>query len=179
MALNHPSAHSPIRRGCLAIVLLATAIASCTTPEPVLYAPEMAGVVKTRTLVGKDLHFELLDGRVFVRPANMDYMGGQPQVDDLLLAGSSPDAWVYRASPQGEPNPNGPICYQLFGETRANAAQVFKRIQDPARGDVTIVVPKVLNWHDVGASGDKLFGVVTCINEDGKAFEQRFGSAEG
>ena len=162
-----------------AILLLAMAIASCTTPKPVTYVPDMAGVVKTRARVGTDLRFELLDGRVLIRPANGDYMGGQPQVGDLLLAGSSPEPWVYRASPEGEPNPNGPICYQVFGETRANTAQIFKRVADPTRGDLTIVFPKALDWHDVGASGDKLFGVLTCVNEDGKAFEQRFGSAEG
>jgi hypothetical protein len=145
-----------------------------------VYVPETAGVVKTKTLVGKDLHFEFVDGRVFTSPANMAYIGGsQPQVNELLLAGSSPDVWVYRASPEGEPNPNGPICYQLFGETHANAGQLFKRIHDPPRGDLTIAFDKVLNWQDVGASGDKLFGALTCINEDGKAFEQRFASAEG
>jgi hypothetical protein len=163
------------------MVLLAIAMAGCTAREPVVLEPDTVGVVQTRTLIGKDLHFELADGRVFVSPANMDYLGGsQPQVGDLLLAGTSPDLWVLRVTPETQsPNPERPLCYRLYGQTRASGDQVFKSFDDPARADLAIVFSKALNWRDVGANQEKLFGALTCINAAGEAFEQRFASAEG
>jgi hypothetical protein len=158
-----------------AIASLMVACASRPVPE---YVPETAGVVTSLTLVGPDLHFELAGGGEFVSPANMDYLGGQPQVGELLVTGTRPDLWVYRVIPEGQPKPNGPTCYQLYGETRATATDVFKTIHDAARGDLVLVFPKTLTWKDFGANGEKLWGVLTCINEGGQAFEQRVANAE-
>jgi hypothetical protein len=142
--------------------------------------PDTVGVVKTRTVVGTDLVFEFVDGRTFSSPANMQYIGGsQPAARDLLIAGTVPGLWVYRATPEGQSHPERPRCYRLFGETHTEGAQVRKSVQDAALGDLIIIFPKAAGWTDVGSTGDRLHGATTCINEAGEAFEQRFASAEG
>lgn len=166
-------------RGIVVALLLAVVTVGCATREVVTHQPETVGVVETRTLVGRDLVFEFTDGRVFSSPANMDYVGGsQPNTDDLLLAGSIPELWVYRATPEGQSPPNRPLCFQLFGTTNEMGPQIVKTVLDP-RGEFTLVFPKAPDWVDVGRSGDQLHGALTCINEAGHAFEERFASAEG
>lgn len=163
----------------IAAIFLAVA-AGCTPAEPVGHVPETVGVVKAQTLVGTDLRFELANGRVFTNPANFDYIGGsQPGVNDLLLAGSTPQPWVYRATPEGQTPPGGPICYALFGPTRAVGAQIHKTVEDAGGGHFLLVFEKAPEWKDIGRNGDELSGAKTCINEAGRAFEQRFASAEG
>lgn len=165
--------------GTWAAFLLAFGVASCK-PDAVVHAPEIVGVVRDRTLVDRDLRFEFVDGRVFTSLANMDYVGGsQPVAGDLLLAGHSPELWVYRAMPERQTPPNEPICYALFGPTRINGTEIIKTVQDAAGGDFTLRFPKAPAWADFGSDGDRLFGVKTCINEAGQAFAQRPASAEG
>lgn len=172
---------SPIRRGArLAAVVLTTVVASCSPVDPVAHVPETVGVVKARTLVGKDLRFELADGRVFSSPANMAYVGGSsPTSGDLLLTSSNPEPWVYRATPESQSPANRPLCYRLYGRARASGDQIFVAVPDPGREDFTLALSKAPGWMDVGSSGDQLYGGLTYINEAGQAFEQRFASVDG
>ena len=177
---------SPIRSRRQPRTLLASIVAflvaflgGCNAPPPTGHSPETVGVVKARTLVGKDLRFEFSDGRTFTSPANFDYVGGsQPSVGDLLLAGTAPELWVVRASPERPMPPVDPVCYALFGKTRLVGNKIYKTV-DAVSGTFTLALDRAQGWKDVGRNGDELVGARTCINAAGQAFEQRPASAEG
>lgn len=193
---GHRPTIGPISRWCRSLVVLrfaeraglrlfatlaiAAATAACTltpgspSPAPVVYVPETAGIVQDRELVGQQMRFRLADGRELTVPANLEYIGrAQPQVGDLLLAGTQPELWMYRATLlQAKPNVTPPGCYRLEGRATANATHVFKIVRD-ARGDVIIRFSRAADWTDVGFRDgtDMLIGVTTCINAQGEAFE--------
>jgi hypothetical protein len=164
----------------VAAFVLVFGVAACKPRDAVVHTPEIVGVVRERTLVGTDLRFKLVDGRVFSSPANTDYVGGSsPFVDTLLLAGHSPELWVYRAIQERQAPPNAAICYALLGPTRMSGGAIIKTVRDPRRGEFTLTFPKAPVWTDFGNEGDRLFGLKTCINEAGEAFAQQPATVDG
>ena len=160
---------------------LGTLIVGCTILGPSQapsYVPEMIGIVSQSLRVGQNQRYELVDGRVLSVPTDMLHVlgGTEPQVDELLLAGSQPDQWVYRA-PLMVPTPNGTPaeCYRPEGRARANGTHVFMTVHDAARGDVIMVLPKAADWTDNGylEGTDILLGDRTCVNPRGEALWHR------
>jgi len=144
-----------------------------------VYVPATAGIVREIVPDRSETRFVLDDGRVVSVASTTQYLGGtSPQLAELLLAGSEPERWIYRARPIGSlPNDPAPMCYELVGEARGTTTHVFKAVHDAARGDVVMAFRKTADWTDPGylQGSDVLLGNVTCINSKGEAFEQRFG----
>ena len=163
----------------VALIVLTALIASCGLLNGGQYVQVTAGIVREVVAADTETRFELEGGQTVIVASTTEYLGGtSPQLGELLLAGTQPERWVYRARPVGPiPDDPSPMCYEVIGETTANATQVFKTVHDAARGDVVIVFPKAAAWSDLGSleTRNVLLGNMTCLNERGEAFEQRIG----
>lgn len=161
---------------------MAATVGACgllNSVESGTYLPVTAGVVLAVVPLEAETRFELGDGQIVTVTSTTQYIGAtSPQVGELLLAGSEPERWIYRARPVGPiPDVPSPICYEVIGDTRADATHILKTVHDAARGDLIIAFPKAEGWADLGSleTRDALLGDVTCLNERGEAFEQRIG----
>jgi hypothetical protein len=156
----------------LTLAVLACIVGACTSPEPP-YAAETVGVVQSKEPVPNGLSYRLTTGETFVAPGDSTYLGGsQPQVTELLLAGTKPRSWVYRLALQPERAGVIPAgCFYIGGDVRADSSTVYAKVHDAAVGDVTLAFPKAEVWTDGGfISSDVLAGTLTCINDHGQAF---------
>jgi hypothetical protein len=117
-----------------------------------VYAPEVAGVVEAKAPQTDGLSYRLSSGASYLAAPDTDYLGGsQPALGGLLLAGTSPQPWVYWLSLQPEqPGVVPPDCYQITGDVSADAAHVYAKVHDAKLGDVTLALPKAPGWKDGG-----------------------------